>query len=89
MEQPAKKGFVSQVEVKPSLLALVSEKEMRTALQKVQEMSVADRDKYSRDIMKAYAQPLLEIGFPQESYGWEIAQTILSAVNYAVFGRTY
>lgn len=79
----------TSVEVKPSLLALVSEKEMRLALQKVTEMSVSDKDKYCRPIMKAYANPLTEIGFSEGSFGYEIAQTILAATNMAIFGRSY
>ena len=91
MEQreEARPSRFKNIEVKPSLLALVTEKEMRSALQKVSEMSIADKDKYSKQIMQAYEQPLLEIGFNRESYGWEIAQTILSAINMSIFGRTY
>ena len=74
---------------KPSLLALANPVEMRASLQRIAQMSDVDKDKYTERFMQAYADPLREAGFEKGSLGYEIAQTILGALNLAIFDRCY
>jgi hypothetical protein len=78
---------VKVLESKPSLLSLVSQNQMRLSLKRITEMPEAERKRYASRIMPTYSDPLREVGFDEDSFGYRVSEIILCAVNQAVFER--
>lgn len=74
---------------KPSLLALVSQSEMRQSLKRVGEMTDHQRQAYAARFMEKYHEPLLEAGIFTESKDARIAEIVLCAVNSAIFDKVF
>jgi hypothetical protein len=87
MEHQTKAGSRQITEERPSLLALINQNEMRRALKHVIETDEATRRLITAKFMPQYDNPLLEAGFPKDSFGYKMAEIVLAAVNYAIFER--
>jgi hypothetical protein len=89
VEQGPKIGNAGSLDDKASISALVSTTEMRLSLRRITEMHEGERKKYAKRFMRQYEEPLTEAGFAPDSFGYHIAELVLSSFNHALFDRTY
>jgi hypothetical protein len=80
---------VKSLQDKPSLLALVTQTEMRQSLKRIAGMTDAQRQAYASRFMDRYREPLTEAGILTESKDYRIAEILLAAVNHGIFDRSY
>lgn len=89
MELQAQSRLNKPLDDRPSINALVSQREFRQSLKRISEMSDEERNKYSSRFMKTYEDALGEIGFPKDSVGYKNFVLALATMNHSIFDRTY
>lgn len=89
MESLEKAGHSGSLDDKPSIVALVNASEFRRSLKRITEMSEAERKRYSARFMREYQDPLTEVGWTEASFGYRIAEIVLSTMCHAIFDKSY